>query len=289
MSAAWLGALAAAALLLARRSRAGAVCSMVGLLLAAAPAAPALAAGATPMVNGVIVQLRDAPTHAELMRERAQTHRQRPRSRRASSDAWRDLMAALPAMRVAERRAVGASAQLLRFERPMSAQQAQAFAAQLAQRPDVAWAAPNTRERRLAGHTAGQCAAGRSALQRPVVASTAGHRQQRRAQLPRRMDVGDDGRCELAGGRARQRHRAHPDLAGKVIAGYDMVSDPAFSNDRDGRDADPTDPGDWVDAADLQLQDYKDFNCKAEPSSWHGTVIAGMLAANVNNGRAAPR
>jgi serine protease len=77
---------------------------------------------------------------------------------------------------------------------------------------------------------------------------------------------------------------AHPDLAGKVINGYDMVSDPAFSNDGGGRDTNPADPGDWVDAADLQLQDYKDFNCQPEPSSWHGTVIAGMLAANVNNG-----
>ena len=55
----------------------------------------------------------------------------------------------MPSLRVAERRAVGASAQVLRFERPLSRAQAQALAAQMAQDPEVAWAVPNTRERRL--------------------------------------------------------------------------------------------------------------------------------------------
>ena len=74
----------------------------------------------------------------------------------------------------------------------------------------------------------------------------------------------------------------HPDLSGKVVPGHDMVSDSTYSNDGDGRDTDPTDPGDWVDSADLMRSGYED--CQVEPSSWHGTAIAGMLAANVNNG-----
>ena len=41
---------------------------------------------------------------------------------------------------------------------------------------------------------------------------------------------------------------AHPDLAGRLLPGYDFVSDPTFANDGDGRDADPSDPGDWVSA-----------------------------------------
>src|SRR4029450_8043289 len=62
---------------------------------------------------------------------------------------WQRVVTALPSLRVAERRAVGASAQVLRFERPLSRAQAQALAAQMAQDPEVAWAVPNTRERRL--------------------------------------------------------------------------------------------------------------------------------------------
>ena len=37
---------------------------------------------------------------------------------------------------------------------------------------------------------------------------------------------------------------AHPDLLGRVLPGYDFVSDVDYANDGDGRDADPSDPGD---------------------------------------------
>jgi len=38
----------------------------------------------------------------------------------------------------------------------------------------------------------------------------------------------------------------HDDLVGRWVGGYDFVSLAARSNDGDLRDADPTDPGDWV-------------------------------------------
>ncbi len=43
----------------------------------------------------------------------------------------------------------------------------------------------------------------------------------------------------------------HPDLLmasanGKLLPGYDFVSDPTIANDGDGRDADASDPGDWI-------------------------------------------
>ncbi len=43
-------------------------------------------------------------------------------------------------------------------------------------------------------------------------------------------------------------YRPHADLAGRILPGYDFVSDPKIANDGNGRDADATDPGDWVDA-----------------------------------------
>ena len=50
-----------------------------------------------------------------------------------------------------------------------------------------------------------------------------------------------------------------------IGAGYDFISDPILSLDEDGRDPDPTDPGDYGPACPI--------------SSWHGTRVASILAA----------
>jgi serine protease len=75
----------------------------------------------------------------------------------------------------------------------------------------------------------------------------------------------------------------HPDLAGRLLPGHDMVSDDAVANDGDpGRDADASDPGDWVTSADVQTAAFE--GCSPEPSSWHGTQLAGLIGAAANNG-----
>jgi serine protease len=61
----------------------------------------------------------------------------------------------------------------------------------------------------------------------------------------------------------------HPDLAGKLVAGYDFVSDPTAARDGDGLDADPTDPG---------------SSPSPGRSVWHGTHVAGTIGAASNNG-----
>lgn len=83
----------------------------------------------------------------------------------------------------------------------------------------------------------------------------------------------------------------HPDLlraseGGKLLPGYDFVSGESSSsfigaNDGGGRDADPSDPGDWVGEADLDLSGFED--CEPRNSSWHGTRVAGVIAARTNN------
>jgi len=71
----------------------------------------------------------------------------------------------------------------------------------------------------------------------------------------------------------------HPDLAGRILPGYDFVSDPTSANDGGGRDADPTDPGDWRTAGLCPAP-----MDSAEDSIWHGTLVTGVVAADTNNG-----
>jgi serine protease len=77
----------------------------------------------------------------------------------------------------------------------------------------------------------------------------------------------------------------HPDLrnanANRLLPGYNMISNPTVANNTTGRGADASDPGDWVSAGDLKNPVFA--NCKAANSSWHGTRVAGILAAITNN------
>jgi serine protease len=77
-------------------------------------------------------------------------------------------------------------------------------------------------------------------------------------------------------------YRPHADLAGRILPGYDFVSDPATANDGDGRDADPLDPGDWIDASD-KAGAFSGESCDIDVSSWHGTAVSGVIAADSNN------
>jgi len=73
----------------------------------------------------------------------------------------------------------------------------------------------------------------------------------------------------------------HADIAGSpnLVQGFDMMSNTRFSNDGDGRDADPTDPGDAVSAGECGPGD------PAQSDSWHGTHVAGTIGVGrTNNG-----
>lgn len=77
---------------------------------------------------------------------------------------------------------------------------------------------------------------------------------------------------------------SHIETNARVLPGFDFVADPAYAGDGNGRDNDPTDPGDAITAADRLAQPDKFGGCPdALRSSWHGTTIAGQLAAVSNN------
>lgn len=72
--------------------------------------------------------------------------------------------------------------------------------------------------------------------------------------------------------------RPHVDLAANLLPGYDFITNPAVAVDGNGRDADPSDPGDWAPAGACGT------GSAARNSSWHGTHVAGLAAAAGGNG-----
>ena len=60
----------------------------------------------------------------------------------------------------------------------------------------------------------------------------------------------------------------HPDIQGKFLPGFDFISSSQQSNDGNGRDNNPNDPGDTP----------------GGQGSYHGSHVAGTIAANTDNG-----
>ena len=67
----------------------------------------------------------------------------------------------------------------------------------------------------------------------------------------------------------------HSDLDANTVPGYDFISSSTVANDGGGRDSNDADPGDWTTG-----------QCgPASNSSWHGTHVAGTVAAVTNNAK----
>ena len=78
----------------------------------------------------------------------------------------------------------------------------------------------------------------------------------------------------------------HPDLqsaaaGGRLLPGYDFISNAAAANDGDGRDGDATDSGDWITVADTRTAAFT--GCDTRSSSWHGTRVAALIGARSQN------
>jgi serine protease len=75
-------------------------------------------------------------------------------------------------------------------------------------------------------------------------------------------------------------YRPHADLSGQILPGYDFINSAATAGDGNGRDSDASDTGDNTYAG----QCGSGSPAQDQASSWHGTHVAGTIAARTNNG-----
>jgi serine protease len=71
----------------------------------------------------------------------------------------------------------------------------------------------------------------------------------------------------------------HSDLTPNIVAGYDFISDAGRARDGNGRDSNPNDEGTWT------VTDECEPGSLPEVSSWHGTHVAGTIAAVTDNAK----
>lgn len=71
--------------------------------------------------------------------------------------------------------------------------------------------------------------------------------------------------------------QAELNAGNNLLPGYDFISSELRSRDGDARDNNPNDEGDWSAAGECDLL------AEARNSSWHGTHVAGTIAAATNN------
>lgn len=228
-----------------------------------------LHAGAQP-ARGLIVKLKDADAVATTIgAAREQPRLLRERLSALAQDSGGTVRDAAP---------IGRGHHLMRFSRPLEGQALEDAARRMRLHPDVAWVEPDV-------------------LMKPlqVTPNDSFYLLNRQAYLdvPANYPAG----VNLPPAWARTTGNDvivavldtgvrfdHPDLAGKLLAGYDFVSEDGYDNDAEpGRDADASDPGDFVSTADKTGNPALFGSCARADSTWHGTFIAGQIAALTNN------
>ena len=253
-------------------------------------------AGHAGLSAGLIVKLHEVPARAGALAQgraaaQAQPQVEAQAQAQAQANAERvHQMLATTGLGRATLRPVGRSAQLLDFGSLLTAAEAQRMAEQLRQRPEVEWVALNERDRRLQvpndPYFAASAASPGQWWLRMATGSSANVLQDRLRGVPgvQAAWLNNTGNAQAVVAVLDTGITAHPDLDAHVLPGYDFVSTVAYANDGDGRDADPSDPGDWVSQADKDSNPALFAGCDVDNSSWHGSLIAGIVAAVSDNG-----
>ena len=266
--------------------------SVAGLLALTFGALPALAAG--PNATGQVLSAADGDvivgfkTQAALMRKHALS----ARASAASVQSTLAQRATTLGLRVGRTlhsgAAVGDGAQVMRSP----GMDAATLARHLAADPDVAYAVPNGRKYKVAAPNDPLYPAATASTPRPNGPDSGQwYLRAPDSTIPSAINieaawVRTTGRASVVVAVLDTGVRfEHPDLGrvangGQLLPGYDMVNNSQVANDGDGRDADPSDPGDWVTSGDKAGSTFSD--CDVSGSSWHGTATAALVAAAAN-------
>ena len=206
-------------------------------------------------VDGVIVRYRDGSTvkgNRSLMMNRLVATANRSFARNK-------------ALRVRHERSLGIGAELIGFSRKLDRVDAETLIRQIALDPDVAFVEPNIRlQHTLTPNDTNY--GSQYGFQNGVGGSNANLA----------WDTGFRGAGKIVAV-IDTGYRPHADLNANIINGYDFITNTSTANDGNGRDSSALDPGDWVTAG------FCGVGQPARNSSWHGTHVAGTVAAVTNN------
>ncbi len=161
-------------------------------------------------------------------------------------------------------RRLAAGGELIEFDRPFSRLDAQSVMEVIAADPDVVYVEPNARM------TIALTPNDTNYGQQWHYFEAAGG-----LNLPQAWDIATGAGVTVAV--LDTGSTSHSDLNANTVAGYDFISSSATARDGNGRDANPQDEGDWYAANECVA------GWPASGSSWHGTHVAGTIAAVTNN------
>ena len=256
--------------------------------------ASAVAQGVGAPAHGLIIGYRASAADTEteqVDRSPRADQRERARARwKAATDQTRERTRRLAQDVGLSLRGTGeaGNAALLKFERPLQGRSLEDAMRRVRLHPDVAWVEPNVFVKRLQTSPNDTSFGLQWHLQVPSLSSPVNPAAMN---LPNAwsLTTGSTGTPVVVAVVDGGVRFDHPDLPpdprvfsnSRMLLGYDLVSDVSVANDGGGRDADASDPGDWVTLAESQTPLYA--GCDVANSSWHGTFITGQIAAATNN------